>query len=567
MSQGMCQKMARAFADHAHCVAKAGQKPRCITCKFSKLRSKDTHAACAWQGAPRDVFAAHLASLPSTQAVLAALQRGFSARQRMLAKSPPVKVETLPLHSLENRPILLPGFAWSYHYVECVMFSPSGRYLAAVVEHRQKSTELEEVESDMSEDYGTSNSLDGTEVHKVWTYEVLVYEASEGFKQCARFDCQGRQAVIQWSPTSDLCVAQLLLVGNSLCTAQEISRVADMSWNTAAFIYRPGSSWAAAHGGIAPCLSDQATEELSTLGKACQVHSCWSPSGRYLLVHGVDLCEYGRADAWGWLAIADVEKGGVVAQSKLRTRSNRIKVERLSFAWHPSSRAVITSGDVEIQDMAAIRRAGFGIGKLPGRLCMHQAGFSADASMLIAKSPVYVDDHLLFFHLECTLTGLQICLGQPQVLAPSTGHDESFVVGWLPGANTVLMQRDDTGTVMLSHVGCQNVLSSGSAASMSDRISSSGNVFLMADSQDEPATSIAEVQSGQLLWEPRTYDLSWPAMHELLEGSAPHFLPTWLVCHAWAPTGVGPVCSLPGRDETAGGGGYLPPALHFYMFA
>ena len=228
---------------------------------------------------------------------------------------------------------------------------------------------------------------------------------------------------------------------------------------------------------------------------------------------------------------------------------------------------------MDVQDMAAIRMAGFGIGTLPAspdELCVHHAGFSADASVLVAQAFVLGVDRLSFYHMECTVTGQHICLGPPQNSAPSENHEEIFIVGWLPGADTVLMQRDTTYAtmpVLLSSLGCQKAPSSWSTAITSNNISPSSSFFLMALSQEEPAIRLAAVQSGQHLWEPRISDLDWPALHELLDDSAPHHFPEWLCCEAWAPTGVGPVYTSPGRDETADGGMYLPPTLHICMFA
>ena len=226
--------------------------------------------ACAWQDAPRDVSAGLLAALPSTQAVLAALQRGWAARQRIMAKSPPVKVATLPLCSLQNRAVLVPGWVWASQTFESVMYSPNGAYLAAVVKHRQVDPKHEQSDSasDVSEDFCTSEAaLNRIDAHEECTYEVNVYEASEGFPLCEAFDTEVREPIIQWSPTSCLCIAQLLTMGTRVGFALDVGASASMSRYTAALIYDPIYTWDDDWYDGAPQLCSQATAHLSSLGK------------------------------------------------------------------------------------------------------------------------------------------------------------------------------------------------------------------------------------------------------------------------------------------------------------
>ena len=264
----------------------------------------------------------------------------------MLARSPPVKINTLPLYTVEDRPTLLPGYVWSHQTVKHLVYSPNGQYLAVAVEHNQSHPEYQESDSE-SEGSDAPAFLYSTKVHEVCTYEVLVYEALDGYKQCARFDSQVRAPVIHWSPASCLRVAQLLAKGTRGRYALDAGWSTDMSMRTAAFIYDP--DYGAAHNADeGPCPTDQATIHLSSLGKRCQVRSCWSPSGQYLLVYGIELSRFqvSRYGDPGWLAIADVERGSLVAQSKLKVL-RLLDVEGLSFVWHPSSRAFVCGGNVD----------------------------------------------------------------------------------------------------------------------------------------------------------------------------------------------------------------------------
>ena len=533
------------------------------------------HTACARQDAPRDVSAALLAALPSTQAVLAALQRGWAARQRIMAKLPPVKVATLPLCSLQNRATLKLGWVWASQTFESVMFSPDGAYLAAVVKHRQVDPKHEQSDSDsdVSEDFCTSTALESFEAHEMCTYEVIVYKASDGFRLCETFDTQVREPVIQWSPSSCLCVAQLLTQGNRVGFALDICFSTEMSKYTAAFVYCPKYRWYHDWYDSAPHLSSQATAHLSSLGKRCQVHPSWSPSGQYLLVHGAQYPRHDRDKASGWMAIADMEQGRIIAGANFKTAYKSFHEERLCFLWHPSSRALIVQGDVELQDIAAITRAGFGIKQLPKDLCIHPAGFSADASLLIAESYDTWGDryHMDIYSLECSIQGLQICLGRPQVQPLPYTHEDVYVTGWMPGLNTLLLEVDGVGSpaqVQLSVFGPGAAHSAGMMFKTCNRISSSGKLYFRGpDLDDELYTVIAEVQGGQELLRPCRSDLDWPALHVQPGSLVSKDLPDRLCCHAWAPTGLGPVCSTPGIDRVNKGGGYLPPALHFFRYA
>ena len=59
------------------------------------LKHADTDTSATAQNAPRDACPEHLATLPTTQAVLKALQRACAAKHRILANQPPLEVETL----------------------------------------------------------------------------------------------------------------------------------------------------------------------------------------------------------------------------------------------------------------------------------------------------------------------------------------------------------------------------------------------------------------------------------------------------------------------------------------
>ena len=508
--------------------------------------------------------------------MLAARQRGFVAGQRIAAKSPPVKVDTLALFESENSPRLMRAFAWAGQTVEAVMFSPSGQHLAVVTKHAQYEVghEQSDSESDVSEDFDSSATLHTIEFHshQMCTYQVIVYEASEGFKQCERFVSLARTPVIQWSPTSCLCVAQLLTKGNLLSYAQDSVWINDMSiWN-AAFIYSPGLSYNSFNYDGA-CLGSGASLRLSDLGKRCKVHSCWSPSGRYLLVHGTELPRRSKTGRSGWLGIADVEGDSLVAYSKLMPVIKPCAQGCLSFIWHPSSRGIISSGDMKLQDMAAIARAGFSFGTLPVDLSPHQAGFSANAEYLLADShgPYDDPDQGNFRLFECKVEHQELCLVQVRDLAAEQDNEALRLIGWLPDTNVFCIQRVPyEGTIQTLLTECTSrqepVFAAASQAfnPFSHRLSASGRLYTACNPEDDAHSIIAELVTGEHFWEMCTSDLTWPGLTAHQSRSLQALCPS-LCCHGWAPVGVGPVCSTHGTGHPKSRG-FLPPALHFYSY-
>ena len=222
----------------------------------------------------------------------------------------------------------------------------------------------------------------------------------------------------------------------------------------------------------------------------------------------------------GWLAIADLEQGRIIAEANFKSSFKLFAEERLSFVWHPSSRAIIVQDDVELQDIAAITRAGFVIGQLPADLRMHQAGFSADASFIIAERYDISDRARYdFYYLECSLQGLQVCLGRPQDSALPEDHRDIFSLCWMPGSNTLILECDGMASPMQvllreCNSGFKGVCPPRMTSSICDRICSSGRLYMKGCYlDDEQCNVIAGLQGGQELLHPSTSDLGWSAMH------------------------------------------------------
>ena len=112
--------------------------PKRASAKFCRLLARPLASSApltcyGWQKAPRDAAAAHLASLPSIKLVLSALQKAFSARQRIQAKCPPVREVDVQLYDQRAGPHLQPGYKWCSMWVKGALLSPCESYIAVVL--------------------------------------------------------------------------------------------------------------------------------------------------------------------------------------------------------------------------------------------------------------------------------------------------------------------------------------------------------------------------------------------------------------------------------------------------
>ena len=271
------------------------------------------------QDAPRDASATYLATLPTTQAVLTALQRACAAKHRILANQPPLRVETLWLH--DEPPSH--GYEQSYQLCNWVACSPSGHYLAVTVE--DNGTELPSGSEDSS-DAAQIRGNDGPAT--ITVNEVHVYSLSAGFEQLASFCTDHLRPCLQWSP------------GDLLCFAQSSCLMWPEAWAygaaspkhfkpSAAFVWDPCTS------SVILSLCDEAAAGLCSLLPGCRTCSQWSPSGQYLLVHGARQGAHYHEEVDGWLMITDLMSGTVVVQSTY-TALHRCGYSGCSIMWHPA---------------------------------------------------------------------------------------------------------------------------------------------------------------------------------------------------------------------------------------
>ena len=249
-----------------------------------RVQDAPTEAAAAHlatlQDAPTEAAAAYLATLQTTQQVLSALRKAYTARHRILANSS-ARTETIRLTELRHKRPLRPCSE-----LDCVQasFSQCGSYLALLLRSAQ-GLRFDEYE--------------------VVIHEVFLYRTA-GFHELARF-CTGLMyPVIHWSPASHLCICQRPEEPST--DPEDLHPVQQPSVDSAAFVWDPNN------GAMVSQLDSEASAALCKLGEGHYVITSWSPSCQFLHVHGVKL---ERAPPIpGWLALVDV-KHGTVGYSEL----------------------------------------------------------------------------------------------------------------------------------------------------------------------------------------------------------------------------------------------------------
>ena len=472
----------------------------------------------------------------------------------MQANSPPTRVDTLQLYTLEERPSPWPGFAWISLHCTWAACSPCGCYLAVVVEGKQCGPENLPTavgEADEIASPGGSNC-------DMSFYEVLVYRTSVGNQQQARLLTGVRPPVIQWSASGSLLIAQLFRYNtNDFYQAVDLHLMQELSVQSAAFTWSPERS------AVLHCLDQEASAALQMLSEGCTVYGIWSPSCQYLLMHGAGFPVTDEKRVPGWVAIAEVAEGRIIAQSGLELAWTFDANEKLSIAWHPTSRGLVFRGDIHIHDMGIFAQAGFATGLLPAQLRMHPVGFSADASHLVAQ---WQSSPSLML-VSCNMHELQIDLVQARPLLVPGGSEEVRPIGWLPGFATMLLERkcaDGTSQPLTSEAGAVGPCGQADYARSAsrNRISPSGRLSF---SESYCPLRMFEVQSGRQCWDSHTPGAGWAGaqMEGMLCGQG---APQTLGFQAWLPSGLGLVCDAMGGDHPDADEAYLSPIVHICWF-
>ena len=278
---------------------------------------------------PQDASPGYLASLPTTDAVLAALRKAHTAKLGIMSGlSPAQHVVGAPL-GVDDR-----ASAHGLDAVSCheMAFSSCGRYLAVCFSGRTR-------DRNRRSRHPSNNG-------------VMVFDASEGYRQTA-FRCASHVCPsTQWAAGQPhLSIAQNIgWVGHEPCPALEIL---DARTGQTVHALSPGN--------------DSAVQSLWIVGRSH--HMCrqlWSPSGKsLLLVTSVHLQD-------------DTCRGAIVVVDMCQDqlfRSNYCAAYLDDFmspaVWHPNSAHLVLSAGVELMDAAVFIRAGFALGVLPDHCYAH----------------------------------------------------------------------------------------------------------------------------------------------------------------------------------------------------
>ena len=235
----------------------------------------------------------------------------------------------------------------------------------------------------------------------------------------------------------------------------------------------------------------------------------WSPSGRYLLVTCHANME--AVPHEGRLAIIDVWGDEVVAFSDFEMQSwGRMLAVAL---WHPSSRTIILSDGVSLEQPEALAAAGFVVGTLPRNCCLGDrncARFSPDGASLVVRVcevPQSIDSYSQVLNMQDST--------DHTILSCSFVADSIyFVTGrticgrecqWLPCSSRLLCNSCSSGlfskpeenfsTVLNLQDQAEDVVVQGMAI-----VSAICNPSAMIALNGKGALRVYDIASGQLLW-------------------------------------------------------------------
>ena len=185
---------------------------------------------------------------------------------------------------------------------------------------------------------------------------------------------------------------------------------------------------------------------------------------RYLLAQGSpesenrdeeDFDPY-EGEVSGWLVIADVMQGKVVAKSRVSSTEGRSCDYPFAVMWVPNAQAVILQPYTQVENLRSLTQAGFAVGNLPKG--SEIAGeFSPYADFLAVQS--HGSDREDVQLLSCSIVGPHIHLKVVQRFQRSSFSRTISSFGWMPESSVLCMQRDHD-FVMYEH-GKQDLFSEG----------------------------------------------------------------------------------------------------------
>ena len=499
------------------------------------------------QDLPKDADPKYLVGLSTTDELLRALQRAYTARCNIQANLSPVKVHHVQLPSQASQ-APLPDFKWYQATCNTVAFSVCGQWLCVVVNTSQCC---------VAQPYSKTNPA------CVTFHEVLLYDCLDSFQEHLRLSLGSSKPIVQWSDSKPhLGVAQL--------PDQEMLAVRPKQQPAFILHVPTGQIMHSLGAGASPLfLQMMMISNIRTL--------IWSPSCQLLLIYttGPTQGRFTVKEAEDCLLLMDVVHDRVLAQSRALGWTHRCA----AAAWHPGSSGIVVSGYHQLEDVDAFRNAGIAVGILPDGCLVHVAGFSADAQHYVAELVPDLESRSSKGHsvlLACSMAGQYI----------SFALVKDFPGAWdltrLPGSTSLLVDMSysrklpsEVSWLPAASDRMESLLHAASSRNESRLFSPSGR--LIVNHRGTKGLNIVDLDSCEQLWDVNTCTQPWPAtgmeQHDSVARSS--FKPLYAPCshpihQAWLPAGTGIVCCTPGSGMSFCIPGHnlsAPTILHILLFA
>ena len=236
---------------------------------------------------------------------------------------------------------------------------------------------------------------------------LALFSTARGFQPCLTIQTSV-PFTLSWSTASSALSLSQLCQYREQATMLAAVAPEHRSSYPPAFVVQPGT------GLVEHSLSPETVQELEAVhkplfDKGWPKRLIFSPSGRFLLAHVTSRPEHGErlSSQDVDMLVVDVHTDKLIARSKYTHEpSARGPVP---VAWHPSSRAVVLSGNAALTEAGSMERAGFAVAQLPADCHLldgAENAFSPDAGHMLArrssqaKSPSSLDMVLVSLQLE-----------------------------------------------------------------------------------------------------------------------------------------------------------------------
>ena len=493
--------------------------------------------ACLQSGAHIDATPEHLASMPSVDRMLAALQDAHAAKHRITANLPPARVEYVPLPPLVGKGKVPEELLYGTT-VRCSRVETSRCGLWAAV--------LTATEHWLQ----TWPSPDDEGIFSLQVYQVIVYSISHSFVQQASFGMGSTEPSIQWANAPYLAIACWPALPDS-SLSPKIKDVLDNFAPTAAMTF----IWDAQAGRAQHSAGPEASAEIMEIAQYPTRSLAWSPDDcNLLLVYGQCDDDDPGFSPVGRLIILDLQQDTVVASTEVEGIRPPVYMWYPAVIWHPTEPGLVIGPDIMLKDDSCLKLAGFALGTLPDPLHISpNVGFSGGGSHLVATktylpgSAEHDNDDILevFTIVACSMSGQQISLTQLCELPLDLGG-----IMWLPGSLSLLTHQHahlrQPGCIVTGPFDAPNTRQLAGDIVGPPCPSPSASFFADADFR---SLRIADLTTGQQIWDAASTNSNCsvvPGQQRSLDGGsseASEFVLTSTEILGWLPSGLGLVCS------------------------